>query len=223
MKFYCNAMGLMTSFLLSITASASAATIVVPGDLKLVNALDPNIPLMGQVVTFDTDSQVNSYTFRGDDRTPVTLESHIWSYDTATNTLESVSSLYSSGDVTTTNNGGNSGFEDLTFNPAGLNVTAGTYLFALEYKSSLRDFPLDLAFSGGGIDTYAGGSVVVSFGSFDPVANSPLIPLAFDLGLVINPAEIQPGVPEPSTWLMMLAGFALTGFALKRRKIALAA
>lgn len=30
-------------------------------------------------------------------------------------------------------------------------------------------------------------------------------------------------VPEPATWLMMLAGFALTGFALKRRKVGVVA
>lgn len=33
---------------------------------------------------------------------------------------------------------------------------------------------------------------------------------------VVTP-PITPGVPEPSTWLMMLAGFAVTGFSLKRR------
>lgn len=33
---------------------------------------------------------------------------------------------------------------------------------------------------------------------------------------VVTP-PITPGVPEPSTWLLMLAGFAVTGFSLKRR------
>jgi len=27
-------------------------------------------------------------------------------------------------------------------------------------------------------------------------------------------------VPEPATWLMMIVGFALTGFAVKRRRVA---
>lgn len=52
---------------------------------------------------------------------------------------------------------------------------------------------------------------------FDTTRNSATVFTVFN----IQPG-IQPGVPEPSTWLMMLAGFALTGFALKRRKTALA-
>lgn len=34
----------------------------------------------------------------------------------------------------------------------------------------------------------------------------------------VSTPPITPGVPEPSTWLMMLAGFAVTGFSLKRRE-----
>jgi len=32
--------------------------------------------------------------------------------------------------------------------------------------------------------------------------------------------EPPPGVPEPSTWLMLISGFALAGFAMRRRKVA---
>lgn len=38
-----------------------------------------------------------------------------------------------------------------------------------------------------------------------------------NVGAMLDSVSIR-AVPEPATWLMMLAGFAMTGFALKRRK-----
>ncbi len=35
--------------------------------------------------------------------------------------------------------------------------------------------------------------------------------------------DIATGVPEPTTWALMLSGFGLAGVALRRRRVALAA
>lgn len=58
------------------------------------------------------------------------------------------------------------------------------------------------------------------------VVNSNLAELTTGTGAKVKSAELtlQTAVPEPATWLMMLAGFAVTGVALRRRsKVALAA
>jgi hypothetical protein len=36
-------------------------------------------------------------------------------------------------------------------------------------------------------------------------------------------ARVDPGVPEPASWAMLIAGFGLTGAAMRRRRIAVAA
>lgn len=44
------------------------------------------------------------------------------------------------------------------------------------------------------------------------------------IALIERVSNPTPAIPEPSTWLMMLAGFAVTGIALRRRStVALAA
>lgn len=37
-----------------------------------------------------------------------------------------------------------------------------------------------------------------------------------------NLTPVVPGVPEPTTWALMLAGFAMTGYALRRRRASVA-
>lgn len=39
--------------------------------------------------------------------------------------------------------------------------------------------------------------------------------------IVINYNE-APAVPEPTTWALMLAGFGMVGFAMRRRRVAFA-
>ena len=58
-------------------------------------------------------------------------------------------------------------------------------------------------------NTIKGDIIMTSFGSA-PVASSDLAP-----ALAPNVAA----VPEPATWAMMLGGFGLAGFALRRRAL----
>ena len=41
---------------------------------------------------------------------------------------------------------------------------------------------------------------------------------AFDILNVGAASEVVPGVPEPSTWAMMMLGFGVTGFAIRRSR-----
>ena len=59
---------------------------------------------------------------------------------------------------------------------------------------------------------YAGGALYFSFGGSPYSLNSA------DLGFRTYVAQSAPaGVPEPAAWIMMLAGFSLVGFAMRRR------
>lgn len=63
--------------------------------------------------------------------------------------------------------------------------------------------------------TFNGIAKSISFGG---VANQ----IVFD-DITFGSATPGPGVPEPATWGLMIGGFAMTGFAMRRRKVALAA
>lgn len=101
------------------------------------------------------------------------------------------------------------------------NVTSGWSQFGPEdfigtiaYDPDHPDFQLNMSLSAGG---YAG-----SFVEYNHTAS-----LAFDLpdGLTFTSAsgvflsEADRAVPEPSTWAMMIAGFALVGGAMRRASI----
>jgi len=61
----------------------------------------------------------------------------------------------------------------------------------------------------GGVSPLLGGLALV-----------PLVPAAFGGGGGggITAVDIAPAVPEPATWLMMITGFGMLGFALRRRR-----
>jgi len=50
------------------------------------------------------------------------------------------------------------------------------------------------------------------FGDWDGVYLGGTLTVGYD------PADVTPSVPEPATWAMMIAGFGLTGTALRRRQ-----
>ncbi|MCW3796566.1 PEPxxWA-CTERM sorting domain-containing protein [Sphingomonas sp. BN140010] len=53
------------------------------------------------------------------------------------------------------------------------------------------------------------------------LAAIPLIPAVFNGGNGgggVTTLEIAPAVPEPATWLMMISGFGILGFAMRRRR-----
>jgi hypothetical protein len=69
--------------------------------------------------------------------------------------------------------------------------------------------------------TSAGSQVVFGVGNFDVYAtlsgeNDPS--LGFEVSSTIPSTPITPSVPEPSTWAMMILGFAGIGFMAYRRK-----
>ena len=51
-----------------------------------------------------------------------------------------------------------------------------------------------------------------SLGTFQSTADAP-----FAYGTLVV-SELNPAVPEPATWAMMLVGFGAVGFAMRRRK-----
>jgi len=61
----------------------------------------------------------------------------------------------------------------------------------------------------GGVSPLLGGLALV-----------PLVPAAFGGGGGggVTAIDIAPAVPEPATWLMMITGFGMLGFALRRRR-----
>jgi hypothetical protein len=68
--------------------------------------------------------------------------------------------------------------------------------------------------------------VFVGASTFDDVSGAPNNPRtnqwAFDI-LNVNSAILTPAIPEPQSWAMLIAGFGLTGAAMRRRRVAVAA
>jgi hypothetical protein len=80
------------------------------------------------------------------------------------------------------------------------------------YRVSVAVFP-NFA-TGGAFDPFEGASTFTDDSGNDRTAN-----WAFDI-LNVESAVVIPGIPEPSTWAMMIAGFGLVGFAARRRRTA---
>lgn len=78
--------------------------------------------------------------------------------------------------------------------------------------------PSLLVFNWSGIDKV---TFSISGGTRNPNVTGTGNYFALD-NLTITPGDIAPGVPEPKSWALMIAGFGLVGFALRRRVTALA-
>ncbi|UTW56186.1 PEPxxWA-CTERM sorting domain-containing protein [Kordiimonas sp. SCSIO 12610] len=109
----------------------------------------------------------------------------------------------------------------------------GSTNIALSEFSTIR--ASNFSFSGSAIDVFSGiGANVFNAGNINSLDGSPfgsggIIYLTRDSsgsiigGDILEFGNIQlssvvTAVPEPATWLMMIVGFALTGFALRRRE-----
>ena len=83
-----------------------------------------------------------------------------------------------------------------------------------DYRVSVQVYP---NFAGDNLsDPFAGAT------TFDDVSGTPNNPRsnlwAFDI-LNVNSAQVVPGIPEPASWAMLIAGFGLVGAAARRRRI----
>jgi hypothetical protein len=58
-----------------------------------------------------------------------------------------------------------------------------------------------------------GGSIALTGGWFGGVGLATLAPDQFVT------APVTPGIPEPTSWAMLIAGFGLTGAAMRRRRV----
>lgn len=89
-------------------------------------------------------------------------------------------------------------------------LTPGDYRVALTAFSNFGPETLGGSFDGGGSFTDATGDLRNSQFAFDVLGVST----------ATGPGGGGPGaIPEPATWLMMLAGFGMLGAALRRRKL----
>ncbi len=118
--------------------------------------------------------------------------------------------------------------------------TSGNYVFTAQFTVQ------DTSPSGVGINYFlaTGGSILISglSGSLPgPVVNDTISAFLFagdsfgyfianggsynndSTGVLASVSDAPVGVPEPATWGLMIAGFAMTGFAARRRRTTLAA
>jgi hypothetical protein len=104
--------------------------------------------------------------------------------------------------------------QDLQYEVLNNNVVVGTGTTgptANLYSALTATF----GFSGGTFDEVRLQNLGVS-GAFDPLGYE---------ALALDNIEIDaaPGVPEPASWALMIAGFGMVGFAMRRRKVAFVA
>lgn len=104
---------------------------------------------------------------------------------------------------------GNIGEADFSGTIAG--ITLASYAVSTGPKTIWQTFA-------GSVDITTAGNYAVSF-----VFNTDLRPskdVVIDQVYIIAGNPPVPGVPEPATWALLLAGFGMVGFAARRRKLA---
>jgi hypothetical protein len=148
------------------------------------------------------------------------------------------------------NNGGDEVGLGLSNDPSGQNEITGLNIIRIDFSNAIMAGALPDSFDfqmnsttgtvGANIEAWAVWKSTLSSGFADPPlmtgtdenenSGLQLFPFYF-LGvfpgnsgnvLIASVSAEVPGVPEPSTWAMMLIGFAGLGFAFKRRKVAIA-
>jgi hypothetical protein len=206
---------------LSLAAlSARATTVIDPAAswnhtdyLFYVGAMDDES--FGQTITAGTtDTRLTSFSFWVEDfwpvyDSPMVLSAYVmaWAGDQATGPV-----LYKSERRTTTNNGGQGGFELMTFNTGGIDLTPGGSYVAFLSASEYWDNIDRRGSSGFTPDAYDGGCFVsLSSGNDFSRVTTRSWDLLTDIDMAFT-ATLEP-VPEPSSALQVACGLALWVFS----------
>jgi hypothetical protein len=129
-------------------------------------------------------------------------------------TLGNASGVFTGAGIYTVNN--------VSFNVTRFAVTpmpfTGTFTDTATSSFGQSPYSVDYSLQLGALDTITLGGNVFDFGGYHFVIN----PLALTAGVNqtvtgVLTATVTGGVPEPTAWVMMIAGFGLVGSTLRRR------
>jgi hypothetical protein len=106
-------------------------------------------------------------------------------------------------------------------------VLGKTYVVKVDYNENGSGKVADVSINGGSIATLTGSSTWQTskstfIGTGSPVTFAITETVGGNSGGVVLD-NVSVAVPEPASWVMMIAGFGLVGFAARRRAAALAA
>lgn len=210
------------ALLLAVTGVASADSIDTTGSWDGSNAVSPfgetNTATYGQTFTVGAHTSLNSFTFFvDDDLNPdfVDFQAFVYAWDGSKITG---SSLFSTGALSTTNNGGADGFEAITISTGGISLTSGAQYVAFFSASNLFDGSPGTSDWGLTGDVYDGGNFVFQNNGDDFGLLSVNAWNEFDSDLAFVMDFSPSDVPEPSVLMLLSLGLLSMGGALKGRR-----
>lgn len=188
----------------------------------------PNAATIGQTFTVGGDNVLNSFSLFLNDSisSPINFKAYIFAWN---GTNATGSALYASS-LLTFSGSSVAQPQEFAFNTGALALTTGlqyvaffsTSGFQAGQPASIAAMPYAGVF---GSDQLAGGGVVYSYNENDFAAltsapwslNNTNNGTSGDIWFKASFNEVTAAVPEPSTWALMLLGFAGLGFAAHRR------